>query len=192
MPLIDKEIKQLCNDGMVIPFNPELINPCSLDIRIGYSMKIMRTKPLYKIINLFKDLLPEETSVKLLQKQVFWENIDLRYYNQNNPFWLYHGDKILVASMETFFFPDNICAQFRLKSSRGREFYEHLEAGFCDSGWSGSKLTMEIECRNLSPLPIYPELKIGQLIFERTEKPLKSYKITGRYNGDNKVQESKG
>lgn len=192
MSLIDKEITELARQRLVVPFNLEMINPCSLDISIGYSMKIMRKKLFYNLINLVRNLLPKDLVIKLLKEQVYWEDIDLINYNQNHPFWLFHGDKILVASLETFNFPDNICAQFRLKSSRGREFYEHLEAGFCDVGWHGSKLTMEIECRNYAPLPIHPHLRIGQLIFERTNNPLKSYKITGRYNNDNHVEGSKG
>lgn len=192
MPLIDKEIIELAKQGLVVPFNLEMINPCSLDISIGYSMKIMRKKTLYDLINSCSFIVKPHIIAEKLKEQVYWEDIDLINYNQNHPFWLFHGDKILVASLETFNFPDNICAQFRLKSSRGREFYEHLEAGFCDVGWHGSKLTMEIECRNYAPLPIYPHLRIGQLIFERTNNPLKSYKITGRYNNDNHVEGSKG
>lgn len=192
MPLADKEIKQLCEEGMVVPFDSTLVNPCSLDIRIGFTLKLMKKKPLYGLFNLLKWFGKREAIAPMLKKQVEWVDVPLHYYSEEKPFWLFHGDKILVASLETFNFPDNICAQFRLKSSRGREFYEHLEAGFADNGWHNSKLTMEIECRNYAPLPIYPGLKMGQFIFERTELPDASYKITGRYNNDNAVQESRG
>ena len=121
-----------------------------------------------------------------------WKEINLSSYSYENPYWLLPDSKILVESLETFYFPDNICGQFRLKSSRGREFYEHLEAGWIDCGWHGSKLTMEIENRNYQALPIYPRLKMGQIILFETERPDYSYKITGRYNNDKNVQISKG
>jgi hypothetical protein len=51
---------------------------------------------------------------------------------------------------------------------------------------------MEIENRSLKFLPIYPHLKIGQIILFQTDLPENSYKITGRYNNDSTVQRSKG
>jgi deoxycytidine triphosphate deaminase len=127
-----------------------------------------------------------------LNNLVSWQEIDISNYTESNPFWLFPEDRILVESIETFYFPDNICGQFRLKSSRGREFYEHLEAGWIDNGWHGSKLTMEIENRSLACLPLFPQLKIGQIILFETIKPDKSYKLTGRYNNDTSVKKSKG
>jgi dCTP deaminase len=66
-------------------------------------------------------------------------------------------------------------------------------AGWIDPGWHGSKLTLELQnARKMHSLPLYPGLKIGQIIFfEMSEKPLKSYAEVGHYNNDTKVSASK-
>jgi dCTP deaminase len=99
-----------------------------------------------------------------------------------------------VDSMEIFDLPDDVKAEFFLRSSAGRKGYEHAMAGYCDSGWSNSRLTMELtNLRRYRCLPIYPGLKLGQLAFERLpQPPTVSYRLKGRYNNDQDVQESKG
>jgi dCTP deaminase len=192
MILVDHQIRDLCwgevpwyirlayfltgnRIGRIKPliedyYNPDLINPASIDIRIGYTGQLR--------------FLPSKTG---------YADLDLSIYTKETPFMFQPGDRLLVASMETFNLPNFLCAQFRLKSSRGREWYEHMEAGFCDPGWNGSKLTMEIINMDAAPLPIYPGLKMGQLVFSLTMgKPKKSYAVTGRYNNDKTVSESKG
>lgn len=154
---------------LVEPFDINLINPASLDIRIGFTAKL-RVRDGYK-------------------------EIDFAYgtVTKERPFLMQPGDRLLVASLETINLPNFLTAQFRLKSSRGREWYEHMEAGFADPGWHDSKLTMEIINMDCEPLPIYPGLKMGQLIFSLTLGiPDKDYSVTGRYNNDKTVMESKG
>jgi len=189
MILVDHQIKDLCRGevpwylrlayfltgnriGKIKPlisdyYNPQLINPASLDLRIGYTAKL-----------------------RLIGGH---EEIDLTAYSKERPYWMQPGDRLLVGSMETFNLPRFLTAQFRLKSSRAREFLEHLEAGFADPGWNGSKLTMELVNLDCEPYAIYPELRIGQLVFSLTLGcPKKCYGETGRYNGDRQVEASKG
>ena len=155
---------------MIEPFDPNLINPASLDIRIGYTAKLRRQ----------------------FAKDGYFD-VDLSKSSEDFPYSFAPGDRLLVASMETINLPNFVCAQFRLKSSRGREWYEHMEAGFCDPGWHGSKLTMEIINMDCESLPIYPGLRMGQLVFSLTlGTPDKDYSVTGRYNGDTTVEASKG
>lgn len=198
MILIDRQIADLCRGivpdelrffysfisedvprkvrPMVDPFLPELVNPASLDIRIGHTAKLRTCRLVYDG-----------------GKVPGYEDIDLSIFSDSRPYWFQPGDRLLVASLETINLPDFLCAQFRLKSSRGREWYEHMEAGFCDPGWHGSKLTMEIVNLDCEKLPIYPGLRMGQLVFSLTlGQPDNDYSITGRYNGDRQVSESKG
>jgi dCTP deaminase len=201
MVLIDYQIRKLCEEGFVTPYDESLVNPSSLDIRIGLKIILMRLKDK-TAYHYILDILEKARStdceqvlhnfIPQLNNIVSWQEIDISNYTESNPFWLFPEDRILVESLETFYFPDNICGQFRLKSSRGGEFYEHLEAGWIDNGWHGSKLTMEIENRSLACLPLFPQLKIGQIILFETIKPDKSYKLTGRYNNDTSVKKSKG
>lgn len=193
MILIDRQIKALCQGQvpedlasfyshhfwedipskvkpLVTPYDPELVNPASIDIRVGETAK-------------WRNVLGKEGYVDL----------DLTYYSEYVPELMRPGDRYLVSSLETFNIPPFLTAQFRLKSSRGREWYEHMEAGFCDPGWNGSKLTMEIINMDSEPLPLYPGLRMGQLIFSLTlGVPDKDYGQTGRYNGDTTVMASKG
>lgn len=189
--LVDWQIQERCLQGMVVPFDPVFLNPTSLDIRVGDSAKLF----VYK-----------EKGLIAQAKRKLWQwfrwggepavecvDIDLRKTNHLDPYWLEAGDRILVASLETFNLPENVAAQFLLKSSRGREFYEHLLAGWCDPGWNGSKLTMEIINHSLGRLPLYKGFRLGQMIFYGLDTlPRKSYRECGRYNGDLCVQQSKG
>lgn len=178
MILVDWQIAELCNPcwllklfglkPLVEEFESMLLNPASLDLRIGATAKKM---------------LPNGD----------WADVELCDTTDECPQWLCPGDKILVSSLETINLPPFLCAQFRLKSSRGREFYEHMEAGYCDPGWHGSKLTMEIINLSNKPLPVFYGQKIGQLVFALVlGVPLRSYAKTGRYNNDKTVKESKG
>ena len=99
----------------------------------------------------------------------------------------------MAPTLEWVRIPDDLCAQFILKSSRGREGIEHLFAGFIDAGFEGI-LTLELlNARQLHPVKVWPGMRIGQLVFERLDAmPRRSYRETGRYCGDTTVQESKG
>jgi len=91
----------------------------------------------------------------------------------------------LAETCELFNLPDDISAQFVLKSSRARSGYQHLFAGWCDPGFHNSKLTLELKnVRSHHAIPLYPGLKIGQMVFHQMSNvPLNSYAKTGHYNG---------
>ena len=190
MTLVDWQIQYLCGDRdyepqwwnlkalahkwlipcpknpMVYPYDRSQVNTASYDVCIGDNLLLLR-----------------DTSCG-------WESISLI---GDYKFWLMPNDFILTETIESFHIPRNISAQFALKSSRGREGYEHLSAGFIDPAWHGSKLTMELFNANPNPIPIYKGLKIGQIIFTRCDaQPIRAYDERGRYNGDKSVMESKG
>lgn len=168
--LCDWQIRELCEEAfLVVPFNPELLNPASIDVLLGDH--VMIENPL---------------SLQM-------ELVDLKGYCVNDPYWLHPGHFVLAETQEKFNLPESICGQFALKSSRAREGYSHMLAGWCDPGWHGSKLTLELQnARKLHSLPLYPGLKIGQIIFfEMSACPAKSYAVTGHYNNDVMVSGSK-
>jgi len=103
------------------------------------------------------------------------------------------GHFILAQTIESFVMPEVVAGLFFLKSSRAREGYEILLAGYADPGWHGSALTLELKnARQLQPLPINPGLKIGQMVFFRmSQRPALSYALTGSYNNDRLVAASK-
>ena len=143
---------------MIAPFDSELLNPASLDVRLG----------LHLMVENICD--PE-----LLR-------IDISGRTKDDPFLLEPGEFCLAETVELFNIPDDISAQFALKSSRAREGYNHCLAGWIDNGYSG-RLTLELKNERLHhPLPLYPGLKIGQIIFFKMTPPMRSYRETGHYN----------
>jgi len=170
--LCDWQIHAHCDAGMVTPFDHELLNPASLDVRLGRHIRI-----------------EQATSADMLLVDLLALDV-----SEADPYVLRPGQFILAETMETFYLPDNIAAQFMLKSSRAREGLEHLMAGYCDPGWHGSKLTLELHnSRQLYPVPIWPGMKIGQMVFHlMDQRPVNSYAVTGRYNNDATVQGSRG
>ena len=168
MILCDRQIRKLCQqEQMIVPFDEEMLNPASLDIRCG-------------------------SHIQLLVESGF-KSFDISRYTTDNPYWLQPGDRVLVSSLEIFNMPRNVCGEFKLKSSRGREFYQHLLAGFIDPEFHDSHLTMELINQSLNRLKLYPGFRIGQIIFyQLSEIPDVSYRKKGRYNGDKKATQSKG
>ena len=167
--LCDWEIRERCeNSQMVWPFEPELLNPASLDLRLGDTLM-----------------------VEVMGSRDFIE-IDISGRSEDDPYVLMPGEVCLAETIEQFHLPDDVSAQFVLKSSRAREFYGHMLAGWCDPGWHGSKLTLELKNeRRYHSLDLYPGLKIGQMVFHRMSAvPVHSYAVTGNYNNHMRVMPS--
>ena len=169
MILADWQITARCNGGMVSPFDPALVNPASLDVRLGDTLLIESAEGL--------ELVP----------------YPLAGHTQENPYLLKPGQFVLACTIETFHLPDDIAAQFMLKSSRAREGIEHLLAGYADPGFNGVMTLELVNSRQLQPVPIWPGMKIGQMVFHQmAATPQRSYAVTGRYNGSPTVQGSLG
>lgn len=174
MILTDVDIKHALDNGLVdaVSVNYDLVNPASLDIRIGLNgMKLIREP----FVN--KDKYVKDATGNYFDRQ----RLHLRSEMQEGECWL-------VETLEYFKFPKDLCGMVRLKSSRGREFYEHLEAGWIDPGYEG-RLTLELMNHSYSPKPINPGLRIAQLVLFRVIEPEIAY--SGKYSKDVSVQISK-
>jgi dCTP deaminase len=158
--LCDYEIKALCNGGMVRNYDEALVNPASLDLQLGDTIMLESAEDL--------DMRP----------------LSIAGAAPDNPYWLRPGQFILAQTIEVFHMPEHIAGLFFLKSSRAREGYENLHAGYADPGWNGSVLTLELKnSRQLLPLPLWPGLKIGQMVFfHMSQRPVTSYAEVGHYN----------
>ena len=171
MLLPDHEIRALCKEHALIhPFDPERLNPASYDVALGDNIMIEVAE-----------------TTELIRHSI-------ATHTKEDPYWLQPGEFILAETQEIFNLPDDpaVAAQFVLKSSRAREGFEHLLAGFCDPGWSGSRLTLEVKnARQKHKLAIWPGLLIGQMTFmPLTENPDRSYAQTGHYNRHESVMPS--
>ena len=166
--LCDWEIRTLCNGGgAVSPFSMEFINPASIDVRLGKNLMIET---------------PHEADLEL---------IDISEYTKEDPYLLHPGEFVLAETVEKFRIPDRLSAQFVLKSSRAREGYQHLLAGWIDPGYRG-RLNLEIKnIRRYHAIPLYTGMRIGQIVFHHmSQVPVKSYAETGHYLDHDRVMPS--
>lgn len=166
----------------------DLINPASIDIRIGNDLMIevySEYLPLFinRLLRPISFLLPKRKFPKYLK-------LNLRDYDADNPFYFYPGECILVSSMENLLVPEDLVMDLRLKSSRARELYDHSLAFWFDPGWRGIG-TMELKnISTFAKLPVYPGLKIAQIIYNTlTETCASPYK--GKYKYAAGVESSK-
>jgi len=163
--IVDHQIRQLCRDmGLVEPFDPDLINPASIDVTLGSEILVENDHGDFTPISI-----------------------------ENNEFYMPPGAFVLAATAEYIRVPNNLEAVFQLKSSRGREGYEHALAGYIDPGFHG-RVTLELSnIRRFKELPLRVGMRIGQLRFAKVDAiPMRPYSLTGRYQGDEGVQISKG
>lgn len=111
------------------------------------------------------------------------------------PYRLDPGEFVLAQTAEIFNLPDDVAAEFRLRSSMARAGLDQALAVWCDPGWNGSALTLELR-NNLQhhAIVLTAGLRVGQMVFFRSD-PVpaeRSYRTIGRYNGDANAQPSKG
>lgn len=163
--IVDHQIRALCRQiGLVEPFDPDLINPASIDVTLGPEILVENDNGSF-------------TSISI----------------KNNDFYMPPGAFVLAATAEYIRVPNNLEAVFQLKSSRGREGYEHALAGYIDPGFHG-RVTLELSnLRRFKELPLRAGMRIGQLRFSKIDEiPMRPYAVTGRYQNAPGVQESKG
>lgn len=174
---------QLCDvvdSGFMTHVLPDNINGSSIDVRIGGKVLIERTAGY-----------PELHTISLNKR----EPLTVIEHNlENEPLHLYPGECILAHTIEMFNLPMDLSCMFKLKSSAGRIFLEHMNAGWCDAGWHGSALTMELKNNSRNHvIKIEHGDSIGQMIFfpHLAVPEDKSYATRGRYNKDKTVSGTK-
>ena len=108
------------------------------------------------------------------------------------PYVLAPGEFVLGCTQEWVNIPAHMEAVFQLKSSRAREGYEHVLAGYIDPGFSG-KVTLElVNVNRYRNLYLVKDMLIGQLRFMKTDQPCRiSYATKGHYQNDAGVMASK-
>lgn len=166
----DFQIRHLARtQGLIEPYEPEQQGPASYDVRLGPKILV-------------------EQRITFFGCQE-WREVDISSVD----YMLAPGEFVLGHTLEYIRVPANLECIFQLKSSRGREGYEHALAGYIDPGFCG-QVTLELtNLRRFLHLPLRAGLLIGQLRFAKMdEPPHRPYSLTGRYNGDLGVQCSKG
>lgn len=174
--LADWEIEQLAqNCKLIWPYRQEQLNPASYDVVLGATVLVeAQSRPKGR----------RKTS-----ENGEWLTVDIK----KEPLMLQPGEFVLAHTEETVSVPPELEAIFCLKSSRGREGYNHALAAYIDPGFVG-RITLEL--KNYSRyrcLPLQAGMRIGQLRFTTMRQiPRLNYSDTGRYQGASTVEASKG
>ena len=177
MILTYNQLRAIVADGVIGPVPDEHINAASIDVTLGRYLWVEE---------------PQGGVVDLASKgQLAMRRHDL----VEMPYQLAPGEFVLAQTAELFSLPNNLAAEFKLKSSVARSGLAHLLAGWADPGWHGSVLTLELHnVTRHHRLVLRAGMKIGQMIFLHGE-PVPdhaSYAARGRYNGDTTAMPSKG
>jgi dCTP deaminase len=170
--LSDRTIRRLVDEGRIgiDPFNPELMQPSSLDVRVDRYFRVFRNSR-YPYID-----------VKAEQEELT-ELVEVG----EEAFILHPGEFVLGSTLERVTLPDDLVARLEGKSSLGRlGLLIHSTAGFIDPGWDGH-VTLELSNVANLPITIYPGMKIGQVSFmqltEPAATPYGSEAIGSKYKG---------
>jgi len=170
------ELKELIESHVVEGAEVSQINQSSVDIRLGWNLLVEKNKP---------------RTISLRHR----DPMDMdKYLMTDKGYVVKPGEFILTESFEVFHLPNDISAEFKLKSSVARVALNHMLAGWCDAGWNSSVLTLELfNASRYHSIIIRPGDFIGQVTFFRhTEVPHEhSYAMKGRYNGDKTVSGTK-
>jgi len=164
--LSDQTIIELVDAGRIRidPWDPGLVQPASVDLRLGGSFRVFHNH--------------RATAIDLLNPP---ENLTEEVTVPDGETFVIHpGEFCLGRTLEWVELPDDIVARIEGKSSLGRlGLIVHATAGFCDPGWKG---TLTLELNNLTRVPIVlaPGLKIAQLSFMTLDRPaLRPYGSSG-------------
>ena len=173
MILSDGTIRRLIGDGTIVinPFDDKLIQPASVDVRLGDVFLAFRRHQASHID-------PFEHNDALMETVVVTDG----------PFVLHPSEFALGTTVERLTLPNNIACRVEGKSSLGRlGLLIHATAGFVDAGWTDGQITLELS--NVAPLPIklWPGMKIAQLSFMMmdapAEKPYGHPDLGSKYQG---------
>jgi len=186
MILNDSQIYEWIDRGLLDPDGRDLVNPASLDFRIGDSL-IVEVGGWQRVGGALRSL-GRRGRRSWLPKTY---RLDISGCTAQRPYWLKPGWFVLAETRSPLRLPNTLGAEIRVKSSRAREGYNHPPT-WVDPGWSGI-LTLEISNSNRSQaIPLYPGLKFGQYVFHQVEEPAQPYSQTGRYHGAVTVEASQG
>jgi dCTP deaminase len=171
--LSDRDIVAEIESGRVgiDPFQPEMVQPSSIDIRLDRYFRVFENHRYPHI-----DPAVEQPDLTRLVEP-----------EKDEPFILHPGEFVLASTYEIISLPDDIASRLEGKSSLGRlGLLTHSTAGFIDPGFNGH-VTLELSNAATLPIKLWPGMKIGQLCMFRlsspAEHPYGSEKYGSRYQG---------
>ncbi|MEA2123549.1 MAG: dCTP deaminase [Solirubrobacteraceae bacterium] len=177
----DGTLRRLVDEGRLVvdPWDPEMVQPASIDLRLGDSFRVFSNHRITAI-----DL--REVPPNLTEEVTIGEG---------DPFVIHPGEFCLGRTLERVELPDDLVARVEGKSSLGRlGLIVHATAGFVDPGWSGT-LTLELNNLTRVPIKLYAGLPIAQLsvmaLDRAAERPYGSPELGSHYQGQIAATESR-
>ena len=203
MKLSDSEILKEIENGNIIvkPFERELLNPASLDIRLGNTVKMYERK--WEEVDAMEDM-PKIYLTQGKVKQEDWKYLYEVALDPKKPnptveieipeegMILLPNEIYLYSALEYLGVKGNLGFSTGAKSSLGRLGLDIVigPAGWADPGFEGS---LVLELRVTRPLIVYAGMKIAQIFFEEIKgEILEPYdkKAGSKYHKQSGVQES--
>ncbi len=179
MLLSHTELCLLVEQGIIEGVNVHAVNATSIEVTLGTDILIERAPHGGGVVDLAQKGGPAMSAMTMTAAGYALEPSEF----------------ILAHTEQRFHLPNDISAEFKLKSSLARSGLQHALAGWCDAGWHGSNLTLELtNCLREHRLLIRPGMRIGQMIFYR-HYPVPdhaSYAARGQYNRDSGAVANKG
>jgi len=157
MLLRDRDIAAEIDAGRVKvePFEPKMIQPSSVDVRLDRFFRVFENHK-YSVID------PSIEQSELTREVAV---------TGGEHFILHPGEFVLASTYEVITLPDDIAGRLEGKSSLGRlGLLTHSTAGFIDPGFSGH-ITLELSNVANLPVKLFPGMKIGQLCLIRLSSP---------------------
>lgn len=171
--LSDRDIRKSIDSGDlgIDPFDPELIQPSSIDVRMDRYFRVFNNSK-------YTHIDPKQNQDELTSL------VDVP---EGEAFVLHPGEFVLASTLEKFTLPAHLAGRLEGKSSLGRlGLLTHSTAGFIDPGFSGY-ITLELSNVANLPITLWPGMKVGQLaLFQMTspaETPYGSGKLGSKYQG---------
>lgn len=164
----DRKIREWASDGGVTPYEDSLVNPASLDLRLGNLIReprqCWRTKPIGRAID-------KRTPAGELWTEAF----------EFTEYILHPGQCVLCHSLEYIRMPRHAAGMLASKSSTGRMLLEHFHSGFFDPSFQG-QATKEFKNDGLWEIVLRPgDLWVQLVLMQMIEEPIRDYSVTGRY-----------
>ncbi len=173
MVLSDHTIREEIAAGRIViePFDDALVQPCSIDVRVGDAFRVFRNSR-YAYIDV---------------KKAMDDLTELVRVGEDEPFILHPGEFVLGVVLERVALPDDIVATLDGKSSLGRlGLVVHQTAGVIDAGFDGH-ITLELANMANLPITVYPGMPIAQLSFVTlttpADNPYGSGRLGSKYQG---------
>ena len=158
-------------DFIIDPFDPELVQPSSVDVRMDRYFRVFNNSK-------YTHIDPKQ------QQDDLTSMVEVA---EDEPFVLHPGEFVLGSTLERFVLPAHMAGRLEGKSSLGRlGLLTHSTAGFVDPGFSGC-ITLELSNVANLPITLWPGMKVGQLaLFKMTspaEVPYGSGVLGSKYQG---------